>query len=106
MEPKRDLKLFKALFTTNRLPLRRVKNSPPLQVKRFRVGIPCYLGLNSGPSVLINVSKTRKHFSRNIHGVRIFPRFAVRKKKVSHRGNMSVFVYKMQIMLTQLGREF
>ena len=38
----------------------------------FKTG-PCYLGLNSGRSVSINVSKTRKHFSRNIHGARMFP---------------------------------
>ena len=29
--------------------------------------------LNSGRSVSITVNKTRKHFSRNIHGARIFP---------------------------------
>ena len=34
---------------------------------------PCYLGLNSDRSVSINVSKTSKHFSRNIHGARMFP---------------------------------
>ena len=30
----------------------------------FKTG-PCYLGLNSGQSVSINVSKTRKHFSKS-----------------------------------------
>ena len=39
----------------------------------FQVGLPFYLGLNSGRSVSINVNKTRKHFSRNIHGARMFP---------------------------------
>ena len=38
----------------------------------FKTG-PCYLGLNSGLWVSINVSKTRKHFCRNIHGTRMFP---------------------------------
>ena len=37
----------------------------------FQVGLPCSLGLNSGQSVSINVNKTRKHFSRNIHGARM-----------------------------------
>ena len=39
----------------------------------FRVALPCYLGLNSGQPVSINVNKTRKHFSRYIHGARMFP---------------------------------
>ena len=75
----------------SRFPLKRVKNSPPLQVKCFRVGLPCYLGLNSGRSVSINVNKTRKHFSRNIHGARIFPQcFPVchMEKNVSHSGSI------------------
>ena len=50
----------------------------------FQVGLPCYLGLNSSWSVPINVNKTRKHFSRNIHGARMFPRCF----SVSHRGNI------------------
>ena len=41
----------------------------------FRVGLPCYLGLNSGRSVSMNVNKTRKHFSRNIHGAHVSPMF-------------------------------
>ena len=47
---------------------------------------PCYLGLNSDRSVSINVSKTSKHFSRNIHGARMFPQcsqFPVREDYVS-----------------------
>ena len=32
---------------------------------------------NSGRSVSINVNKTRKHFSRNIHGARCFPMFPI-----------------------------
>ena len=52
----------------------RVKDSPPLHTSgMFQVGLPCYLGLNSGRSVLINVNKPRKHFSRNIHGAHLFP---------------------------------
>ena len=39
----------------------------------FQVGLPYYLELNSGRSVSINVNKTRKHFSRNIHGAGMFP---------------------------------
>ena len=39
----------------------------------FQEGFPCYLGLNSGPSFSINLNKTRKHFSRNIHGAHMFP---------------------------------
>ena len=50
----------------------------------FQLGLPCYLGLNSGRSVSINVNKmTRKHFSRNIHGARMFPQCF----PVSHTGN-------------------
>ena len=40
----------------------------------FRVGSPCYLGLNSGRSVSINVNRTRKNFSRS-PGAHIFPSF-------------------------------
>ena len=40
--------------------------------KMFQVGLPCYLGLNSGRSVSINLSKGRKHFFNNVHGVRMF----------------------------------
>ena len=50
----------------------------------FQVGLPCYPGLNSGRSVSINVNKTRKHFSRNIHGARMFPQCF----PVSHTGNI------------------
>ena len=35
--------------------------------------IPDYIGLNSGRSVSMNVNKTRKYFSRNFHGARMFP---------------------------------
>ena len=50
----------------------------------FQLGLPCYLGLNSSRSVPINVNKTRKHFSRNIHGARMFPQCF----SVSHTGNI------------------
>ena len=50
----------------------------------FQVGLPCYLGLNSGRSVSINVNTTGKHFSRNIHGAHIFPQCF----PVSHTGNI------------------
>ena len=66
----------------SRFPLKRVKNSPPLQENCFRKGN--YLGLYSGRSVLINVNKTRKHFSRNIHGAHMFPQCF----PVSHTGNI------------------
>ena len=72
----------------------------------FQVALPCYLGLNSGRPVSINVNKTRKHFSRNIHGARMFPQCS----PVSHTGNIvssvSAFVFKMQIMLTLTAGNF
>ena len=68
-----DLKLSRALLT--RLPLKR---------EMFQIGLPCYLGLNSGRSVSINVNKMRKNFSRNIHGVRMIPQCF----PVSHTGNI------------------
>ena len=41
----------------------------------FQVGLPCYMALNSGRSVSITVTKTtKKHFYRNIHAARMFPR--------------------------------
>ena len=43
----------------------------------FQVALPCYLALKSGRPVSINVNKTRKHFSRNIHGARMFPPFPI-----------------------------
>ena len=50
----------------------------------FQVGLPCYMGLNSGRSaVSINV-KTRKHFSRTIHGTLMFPQCYT----ISHTGNI------------------
>ena len=49
-----------------------------------QVRLPCYLGLNSGRSVLINVNKTRKRFSRNIDGARMFPQCF----PVFHTGNI------------------
>ena len=89
-----------------KFPLKKVKDSPPIQAKCFRVGLTCYLGLNSGRSVSINVNKTRKHFSRNIHGARMFPQCS----PISHMGNIvssvSAFVFRMQIMLTLHGRGF
>ena len=50
----------------------------------FRVVLACYLGLNSGRSVSINVNKTRKHYFRNIHGAHLFPQCL----PVSHAGNI------------------
>ena len=50
----------------------------------FQVALPCYLGLKSGRSVSINVNKTKKHISRNIHGDRMFPQCF----PVSHTGNI------------------
>ena len=50
----------------------------------FQVGLPCYLGLNSSRSVPISVNKTRKNFSRNIHGACMFPQCF----SVSHAGNI------------------
>ena len=40
----------------------------------FQAGLSYYVGLTSGRSVSINVNRTRKHFSRNIHGARMFLR--------------------------------
>ena len=39
----------------------------------FQVGLPCYLGLNSGRSVSINVDKTRKHFAEKFMTRACFP---------------------------------
>ena len=50
----------------------------------FQAGLPCYLGLNSGRSVSINVNKTRKRFSRNMHGALMFPQCF----PVSHMGTI------------------
>ena len=50
----------------------------------FQVGLSYYLRLNSGQSVSIKVNKTRKHFSRNIHGARMFPKCF----PVSYTGNI------------------
>ena len=55
-------------------------------------------GTELRPSVSINVNKTRKHFSRNINVRACF-------RNVS-KFPVSVFVFKMQIMLTLHGREF
>ena len=48
-------------------------------------------------------NKTSKHFSRNIHGARMFPQCF----PVSHAGNIvSSVSFCLQIMLTLHGREF
>ena len=99
MDAKRDLKLSKALFTTeaSRFSLKKVKDCSLLQAKCFR--------LNSGRLVSINVNKTRKHFPRNIHGARMFPNvFQFPTQKILFP--QSVFVFKMQIMLTLHDMEF
>ena len=49
----------------------------------FQVGLPCYLGLNSGRSVSINVNKTRKRFPEKFMSRPCFLMFAV-----SHTGNI------------------
>ena len=49
----------------------------------FQVGLLCYLGLHSGRPVSININKTRKQFSRNIHSACMFPQCS----PVSHMGN-------------------
>ena len=54
----------------------------------FQVGLPCYLGLNSGRLVSINLNKTRKHFSRNVYGARMFPQCL----PVHHTGNTVFWV--------------
>ena len=41
----------------------------------FQVGLPCYLGLNSGWSVSINIDKTRKHFPEKFMTRTCFPNF-------------------------------
>ena len=90
----------------SKFPLKRVKDSPPLQAKYFsRVGLFCYLRLNSGRSVSLNVNKAKKYFSRNIHGPLMFPIFPYGK----HRETlfpMSVLIFKMQSILTLRCREF
>ena len=49
----------------------------------FQVGLPCYLRLNSGRPVSINVNKTRKHFSRNTQDARMFPQCSPVSQMVS-----------------------
>ena len=70
---------------TSRFPLKRVKDSPPFSTSEMsQIGLFCYLGLNSSRSSSINVNKTRKYFSRNIHGARMFSQCF----PVSHGGNI------------------
>ena len=72
----------------------------------FQVGLPCYLVLNKGRSVSVNVNKTKKHFSENIHGARTcFPnvsQFPIREIFFP----VAISVFKMQIMLTLHDGEF
>ena len=75
---------------------KRVKDSPPLQPKYFRQGYSATWDvLNSGRSVSINLNKTRKHFSRNIHGPRMFPSFPYGKHCFQGQ-----FYFQDAIMLT------
>ena len=67
---------LRSCLQVSRLPLKGCKDSPPLQAKCFRYRY------HSGRPVSINVNKTRKHFSRNIHGVHMFPQCF----PVSHKG--------------------
>ena len=60
----------------SRFPLKKVKESPPLQAKFFRV--PYYLRVKSGPSVSINVNNNQKH-SWRAHISPMFPSFPYRK---------------------------
>ena len=62
----------------------------------FQVGLPGYLGRNSGRSVSINVNKTRKYFSRNIHGACMFPRCF----SVSHTGQFLFLRFKLCLRYT------
>ena len=71
----------------------------------FHVGLPCYLGLNWGQSVSINSNETRKYFSRTFMARECYPnasQFPMRETLFP----VSVFVFKMQIMLTLHGGEF
>ena len=43
----------------------------------FQVGLPCYLELNSGRSVLIKVNKMRKHFQKQSWRAHVSPLFPV-----------------------------
>ena len=89
-----------------RLPLRRVTKSPPLQVKRFRVGLPCYRMIPSNLKVL---AKRGSVFPETFMACAYFPGLPYGKKKFPIGETLfqvSAFVYKMQIMLTQHGREF
>ena len=95
---KRDLKLSHSLFTSKyRFPVKRVtERQPAFTSEMFQVGSPCYLGLNSSRSVSINVNKTKKHFSRNIHAHTCFlsvSQFPIRETLFL----VSVFVFQMQI---------
>ena len=84
MYAEQDLKLFKALITSKQVSSREGRREPAHTSKMFQVGLLYYLALNSGQSVLINVRNTRKYFSRNIHGARMFPQCF----SVSHTGNI------------------
>ena len=46
---------------------------PAFTSEMFQVGLPCYLGLNSGRSVSINVDKKRKHFPEKFMARASFP---------------------------------
>ena len=46
---------------------------PAFTSEMFQVGLPCYLGLNAGRSVSINVDKTRKHFPEKFMARVCFP---------------------------------
>ena len=83
----------------SRFPFKGVKDSPPLQANCIRLGYPCYLGLNSGRSVSINVNKTRTIFPETFMACACFLnvfQFPIWETLFP----VSVFVFKMQIMLT------
>ena len=75
MDAKQDLQLSRTLLT-GRIPLKRVKDSPPLKAKcKFQEGLPCYVGLNLVRSVSINLNKKGSIFSRTLWRAHVSPMF-------------------------------
>ena len=71
----------------------------------FQVGLPCHLGLYASWLVSINVDKTRRHFAETFMALACFPN--VSESRIQETlFPVSIFVFKMQIMLTLHGREF
>ena len=75
---KRIWSFLRPCLQASRFPLKRFRVAL-LESKMFQIGLPCYLGLNSGWSISISVKKTRKHFFQKhsclAHVSPMFPSF-------------------------------